>query len=261
MVRSYDETSTHLKLHYRLMRTKQTLSHVKRMYIKHHPDNNNLQMTIWEALDQLKDFIDTSDPDVTIANFAHAFQTAEGIREAGLPEWLQVTGLIHDIGKVMYLRGCDEDGTSIRKQWSIAGDIYVIGHPLPECLVLPEYNAYAPKEMVDYSRNCGFDQCYMSYGHDEYLYNVLVANREKVRLPLEALYIIRYHSFYAWHSNDAYTELESQYDRSMKGWVKLFNQYDLYTKESINFSEDEISKMCIYYGKLVDKYLPGKLNW
>ena len=41
-----------------------------------------------------------------------------------------------------------------------------------------------------YEPNCGFDNTHMSYGHDEYLYQVC-----KKYLPVEALYIIRYHSF------------------------------------------------------------------
>lgn len=34
----------------------------------------------------------------------------------GLPDWAQLTGLLHDVGKVIYKRGCDEDGTSSAKQ-------------------------------------------------------------------------------------------------------------------------------------------------
>ena len=41
-----------------------------------------------------------------------------------------------------------------------------------------------------------------------------------VKLPKEALYIIRYHSLYAWHDKGEYEALESEYDRNMKGWVR-----------------------------------------
>ena len=35
---------------------------------------------------------------------------------------MQLVGLIHDCGKMVFLRGCDEDGTSVAQQWSIVGD-------------------------------------------------------------------------------------------------------------------------------------------
>lgn len=38
----------------------------------------------------------------------------------------------------------------------------------------------------------------MSWGHDEYLYRVL--RNHGTTLPDEALYMIRYHSFYPWHT-------------------------------------------------------------
>lgn len=59
-----------------------------------------------------------SDPDVSLPNLVHLYQTAEGVREMGLPDWMQLTGLLHDLGKVIYKRGCDEDGTSSAKQVS-----------------------------------------------------------------------------------------------------------------------------------------------
>ena len=49
-----------------------------------------------------------------------------------------------------------------------------------------------------YNNNCGFDKVLFSWGHDEYLASKLEIN--DTRLPKEAIYIIRYHSFYSWHS-------------------------------------------------------------
>lgn len=37
-------------------------------------------------------------------------QTAEGIRKQGFPDWMQLVGLIHDMGKVMFLWGNEADG-------------------------------------------------------------------------------------------------------------------------------------------------------
>ena len=243
-----DDTATAVRELYREMRQKQTLAHVKRLRAKY--DVLGARMTPWEALQSLHCYVDVSDPDVSLPNMVHLFQTAEGIREQGLPDWMQLTGLIHDMGKCIYLRGCDEDGTCIKKQYSVVGDTFVVGCALPPSTIFPEFNEENP-DMADpvlstklgvYEEGCGLDSVYMAYGHDEYLYQVLIQN-EGVTLPLEALYMIRYHSCYPWHQQDAYAHLENAQDRAMKGWVKLFNQHDLYTKKNEHFSPEKLDEM------------------
>ena len=54
----------------------------------------------------------------------------------------------------------------------------------------------------------------------------------KINLPEEAFYIIRYHSLYLWHYNNEYSYFENKLDLKMKPWVQLFNRYDLYTKSN-----------------------------
>lgn len=266
-LRKYDQsTQERVKQNYRDARSKQTLGHVQRMREKYGKLTH--LMSVWEAIGLLNSFVDLSDPDMDLPNLIHLYQTAEGIRRAGHPEWLQVTGFIHDLGKVIYLRGNSEEGTSMEKQWSIVGDTFVVGCDLPDTLVFPEYNALHGDQgnsilrgpLGIYQKGCGLDNCYVSYGHDEYLYQVLTQNKG-VKLPPEALYIIRYHSLYAWHHKDSYQQLESDYDRAMKGWVKLFNQHDLYTKENTRYSDSEITNLQKYYSKLLKKFLPDTLLW
>ncbi len=75
----------------------------------------------------------------------------------------------------------------------------------------PDYNnSLYQSEYGIYKPNCGLDQIHMSYGHDEYLYHVC-----KNYLPNEALYIIRYHSFYAAHRENEYQHLMNEYDHKM----------------------------------------------
>ena len=95
----------------------------------------------------------------------------------------------------------------------------------------------------------------MSWGHDEYLYYVA---KESSTLPEEALYIIRYHSFYALHKESAYDYLLDEYDRQMIPWLKLFNPYDLYSKtnKTVDYSE------CVpYYQELISRYFPETVRW
>ena len=65
-----------------------------------------------------------SDPDLNLPNHIHAFQTAEGLRAQGMPDWLQLTGLIDDCGKMIIMRGCDEDGTSMASQCIRSGPLW-----------------------------------------------------------------------------------------------------------------------------------------
>ena len=77
----------------------------------------------------------------------------------------------------------------------------ITGTKLPNDLILSEYNEYNldhNNNINKYVDNCGLDECSVSFGHDEYLYRLLKYNNHK--LPLEAEYMIRYHSLYAWHS-------------------------------------------------------------
>jgi len=79
-----------------------------------------IQANILTALDKLNALVDESDPDVNIPNIVHAFQTAERIREEHPHEdWFHLTGLVHDLGKVMAFY--DEP------QWAVVGDTFPVG--------------------------------------------------------------------------------------------------------------------------------------
>ena len=71
-----------------------------------------------------------------------------------------------------------------------------------------------------YSAGCGLDNVMMSWGHDEYLYRVLI--NHGATLPDEALYMIRYHSFYPWHSGGDYMHLCNDKDMQMLPWIRKF---------------------------------------
>jgi inositol oxygenase len=252
------------------MRERQSVEHVRLCRAKYCAPGTlgSVRMSVWEALAHLDGFVDISDPDISLPNSVHAFQTAEGLRAHKMPDWLQLTGLIHDLGKMVYLRGCDEDGTSMESQWAIVGDTWIVGCAVPEQTVFPEFNARSPDAAHPerrtptgiYEPGCGLDATLVAFGHDEYMYQVLAQNAG-VSLPKEALYVVRYHSMYPWHEQDCYAELENDYDRCMKGWVKLFNQHDLYTKRDTLYSAAELAEMKAYYSTLVDKYLPAQLDF
>lgn len=264
--RNYDqgEITAAVREHYRKMRSRQTFDYVQRMKKKYltfsHP------MHLWDAMEKLNDLIDVSDPDINLPNVQHLVQSAEAIREDGRPDWMQLVGLIHDLGKMMYLWGSDADGTSQAEQWGLVGDIFVVGCQLPDTCVYPEFNELNP-DMADdryntplgiYEPHCGLDSLELAWGHDEYLYQVL-KNHPGNKIPEPGMVMIRYHSFYPWHTGGSYAELTNEKDEQYKDWVMDFNKYDLYTKSEKLYDLEEIKA---YYLPIAEKYLgSGPIRW
>jgi inositol oxygenase len=77
-------------------------------------------------------------------------------------------------------------------------------------------------------------------------------------LPEEALYMLRYHSFYPWHREGEYEHLTDEKDRAMLRWVRAFNPYDLYTK---SHEKPNVHELRPFYEDLIGEYCPGKLRW
>ena len=247
---------------YKKMHANQTVQFGKAMREKW-GEFNAIEMNVMEALERLNELVDESDPDLEdVPNSFHAFQTAETIRRQNPElEWLQVVGLVHDMGKVMGLVDPDIE------QWGLVGDTYPVGcQPQPSVafhkLGFPEnpdmedsrYNT----KLGMYKENCGLEHVMMSWGHDEYMYRVL-KNHPGMKIPEEGLFIIRYHSFYPLHKEDDYQHLLSEEDKSMVKWIKMFSKFDLYSKDEKSLPDIESLKD--YYQKLVDKYIPGKIKF
>ena len=246
------EARAGVKEFYKLNHAHQTLEFVeakKEQYLKF----DHKRMGIWEAIELLDTLVDDSDPDTELSQLEHLLQTAEAIREDGHPRWLILTGLIHDLGKLLCIFG--------EPQWAVVGDTFPVGCRFSDRIVFPEFFELNPDSQDEryqtetgiYEEGCGLGRVHLSWGHDEYLYQVV-----KDHLPLEALYPIRYHSFYAGHREGAYDHLMDDQDRDMFQWVRRFNPYDLYSKDDNPPLVDELRP---FYEELVEEYLPGQLSW
>jgi len=255
--------------HYRLMRQNQTVEFHDRMMEKLMTRLNagECKMTVRECFDSLAPYVDSSDPDTKFPNVVHALQTAEGIREAGKPEWFQLVGLMHDMGKIMFKWGTKEtgqEGTANGDQWALGGDTWVVGAEIPQSCVFPHYNKLNPdmknpaynSKLGIWKEGCGIGNLKFAFGHDEYMYQVLKFNKAKI--PEEGLAMIRYHSCYPWHTANEYGHFMAEGDQRIKEWVQEFNKFDLYTKSEKKLDEKELWP---YYQGLIDKFCPGKLCW
>ncbi len=60
--------------------------------------------------------------------------------------------------------------------------------------------------------------------------------------------MLRYHSFYPCHREDAYQHLIDDHDREMFYWVGEFNQYDLYSKSD---TKPDAKALMPYHRELV----------
>jgi inositol oxygenase len=211
------------------------------------------RMGVWEALEYLNTLVDDSDPDTELSQLEHLLQAAEGIREAGHPRWFILTGLIHDLGKILCLWG--------EPQWAVVGDTFPVGCAHSEKIVFHRFFAENPDSrdpryrtrLGAYEEGCGLDRVRMSWGHDEYLYHVV-----KDYLPDEALAMIRYHSFYPWHREGEYGYLTDARDRALLPWVRAFNPYDLYTKKD---GRPDARALRPFYEDLIREYFPAEIRW
>jgi inositol oxygenase len=212
---------------------------------------NHARLGVWQACEKLNELVDDSDPDTELSQLDHLLQTAEAIRRDGREDWFVLTGLIHDLGKLLCLFG--------EPQWAVVGDTYPLGCPFSSKIVYSEFFEANPDIAVPgfqspfgcYEKGIGLDNIVMSWGHDEYLYQVC-----RHYLPAEALYMIRFHSFYVAHQDGEYAWLMDEKDRSMFRWVSEFQPYDLYSKAD-DPPETEILKP--YYCELIDKYFPASI--
>ena len=251
--RHYDDsTPAVVREFYRLNHAGQTVAFNRAMREKW-LQLNRVEMSVWDLMVELDKLVDDSDPDTDLSQIEHNFQTAEAIRADGHPRWFQLTGLIHDLGKVLWLWG--------EPQWAVVGDTFPVGCAWSDKIVFPEFFAANPdagepayqSQLGIYSAHCGLDQVMISWGHDEYLYQVT-----KAHLPVEAQYMIRYHSCYSIHREAQYDYLMDDRDRAMMEWVRRFNPYDLYSK---GHTKPDVAALTPYYRSLIDEFFPPLLGW
>ena len=145
----------------------------------------------------------------------------------GHPRWFILTGLIHDLGKILCLFG--------EPQWAVVGDTFPVGCASPTRIVFPEFFADNPDCRVPeyqtpcgiYEEGCGLDHVHLSWGHDEYLYHVVkdyLPERGAVHDPLPLVLrraTARGHTAHLMNDRDR---------RAVRRGCAPFNPYDLYSK-------------------------------
>ena len=297
--RNYDSSNKDsVEITYSNMLKHQTLEFVNNANINICDRNSELTY-IWKLIADLDSIIDESDPDTDLPQIIHSYQTAEAIKSnyiqsnnmlknmpvrnffsdkewANLPmkckqlynttidklyshikywDWFILVGFIHDLGKILLLPSFGG-----LKQHFVVGDTFPLGNKLDSNYVY--YDKQYHKDNQDlmtniYLDNCGFNNVVFSWGHDEYLAKIL--EKTKTNLPKEAIYIIRYHSFYSWHTPSngirGYTHLANENDWYMLPLLKCFQKADLYSKTE---NVPDTKSIIMQYDGLIEKYIPDK---
>jgi inositol oxygenase len=255
--RQYEDACDRVKNFYREQHEKQTVAYNLKARNAFHA-KTRAEMTIWEAMEKLNTLIDESDPDTSLSQIEHLLQSAEAIRRDGKPRWMQLVGLTHDLGKLLFFY--DAQG-----QWDVVGDTFPVGCAFDKRIIYPDTFKNNPDfadptystEHGIYTPGCGMDNVMLSWGHDEYLYHIM---KTQSRIPDEGLAMIRYHSFYPWHKENAYRWMMNDKDERMLEAVRAFNPYDLYSKSD---EVPRVEDLKEYYKGVIEEYIgwDKKIRW
>jgi inositol oxygenase len=237
---------------YRLNHRFQTVDFVRSKQ-KQYLSLSRCEMGIWEAMEFLNQLVDDSDPDIDLPQIEHLLQTAEAIRADDRPDWFILAGLIHDLGKILCLWG--------EPQWAVVGDTFPVGCRWSQAIVYYPAFQENPDRHIElyqtecgiYQPCCGLNRLTLSWGHDEYMYHVA-----RDYLPETALAMIRYHSCYPIHRENAYQHLLAAEDAELLKWVVDFNRYDLYTKRDQRM---DVEGLRPFYEELISRYFPARIRW
>jgi len=135
--RQYEDACDRVKNFYREQHEKQTVAY----NLKARNDfkfKTRASMTIWEAMEKLNTLIDESDPDTSLSQIEHLLQSAEAIKRDSKPRWMQLTGLIHDLGKLLFFYGAEG-------QWDVVGDTFPVGCAFEKGIIYPRYLQGQPR--------------------------------------------------------------------------------------------------------------------
>lgn len=264
--RNYSDSARQLIVQrtYTLMHENQTYEFAKRKR-EEHLQFNKCQMTVWEMGHYLDNVFDDSDPDTDLSQLQHAIQTSEDCRKSFPGEefdWFHLVCFIHDFGKILLV---DDPSLNLKPdpQWAVVGDNFPTGCAHSPKNVFPETFKENPDssnpryntKLGIYDENCGLENVQMSWGHDEYIYQIA---KKYSTLPEKALYMLRYHSFYPWHKGGDYMYLCNEKDLEMMKWVQTFNKFDLYSKSKDCPTLEEVAP---YYKKVIEKYFGKEPIW
>jgi inositol oxygenase len=271
------------ELFYRLNHARQTLDFVKRQ-ASTFSNLNKAKMSVWDALERLNQLREYEaallkgtpenggaaageggiqlDPDMPMME--HALQTAEAFRlEYPEIEWAGLVGLLHPLGKLLA-----HATFGAEPQWAVCGESFPVGCRFHSSVLHSQFFSANPDRRRRtystptgvYAPGCGLNGVCMSWGSAEYLYLVLLLN--KIKLPKEALWLLRHQNFATLlRPGRPYNEILSDFDRNMLPMLGAFRKAKVYSRRDVPgrlYGEE----LVVFYNDLIAKYIPTEeLNW
>ena len=196
-----------------------------------------------------------------------SFLMAEAARDEGLPDWVQLVALFHELGGAVKKLDPNSTGKLAESiyDWTISARSRVVGCATPACATFSEFR-HLNTDLLDaryssdkgvYESNCGLDNVLLQWSGSEYVYHLLRHNH--TALPTEALAMVRYFLLGDWHEHHEYTPITNEYDDDMLPWVSDFDRLRRKSRLECLDCADLSDEQCEYlweshYSRVAAKY-------
>jgi len=165
------------------------------------------RVRVWSLIERLAQCIDPSDSTLyCVSQLVHAFQVVDGMERDGIQDKdLLITGLIHDLGKILLLTGeAPENVVCINTP---------VGH---------------------YEEGVGLANCVFQWNHDRFIYS-----RFKDVVPDHIAWLLRYHSIYVPACERLMDEQDRMYTQR---YLRVFEKHDKGTKSIYHLPKNGTEK-------------------
>lgn len=158
-----------------------------------------------------------------------SFLMAETARDEGLPDWVQLVALFHELGEaVKVLDPTTRDMAESVYDWTISSRSRIVGCKAPGCasfnefrhLNMDEEDSRYNTDVGTYSPHCGLDEVCLMWSGTEYTYHLLKHNS---CLPFEGLAMIRFFLLGDWYEQNQYRSLTNEDDEDVLPFVSEFD--------------------------------------
>mmetsp|Transcript_2309 Transcript_2309/g.4981 ORF Transcript_2309/g.4981 Transcript_2309/m.4981 type:complete len:758 (-) Transcript_2309:125-2398(-) len=196
-----------------------------------------------------------------------SFIMAETAREEGLPDWVQLVALLHELGEAVKVLDPTHTGDMADSiyDWTISSRSRVVGCKPPHRATFSEYR-HLNMDLEDskyntnlgvYKPQCGLQNVLLMWTGCEYMYYLLKHNH--ATLPEEGFAMIRYFLLGDWHEHHEYSAITNADDADVMPFVAEFDalrrRVRLKSVDCNDLSDDQCSELWeSHYVHIASKY-------
>lgn len=230
----------------------------------------------WSSDDDFSSSMEPSSPRTSTPSLRTlCFLMAETAREEGLPDWVQLVALLHELGEAV--KSLDPT-TSVEiadslYDWTISSRSRVVGCKAPQRATFGEFRHLNVDEEDSkynsdrgvYETHCGLENVLLMWSGCEYMYHLLKHNH--AALPEEGFAMIRYFLLGDWHEHNEYSCLTNEDDADVLPFVSEFDalrrRVRLKSVDCNDLSDEHCSELWeSHYANIAAKYSCDHVfNW